>query len=147
MSASVADVGASSPGQGTVSSAKLQEQRKLSRLNAMSTAPIKNIPMTAFMLWMVGNDIHIFSIMFVSMSITQPLNALMATGTAFQMFEDDEKLTGSVRFAKIKYALCCLAALAVGLLKLKWMGLLPTQFADWMDHSPPVVSEISLFAR
>ena len=129
---------------GEVSSAQLN--RKLKRINDISYGPVKSLPMTLFMLWMVGNDIHIFSIMMISMAITTPMGSLMQTGNVFKMFEGDESVKGKLPLAKLTYAACCLAALAVGLVKLSWMGLLPTAYADWMDHTPPTVRETAIMA-
>ena len=40
-------------------------------------SPGKNIPMNAFMLWMSGNGVQIFSVMITGMLFFQPIKALM----------------------------------------------------------------------
>jgi hypothetical protein len=53
---------------------------------AIGTAPLKNIGMTAFMLYMFGSGIQIFSIMMLGMAFWNPLKSLLNTrqgGIAF----------------------------------------------------------------
>lgn len=119
-----------------------QHARKLRRINDMQMAPVKSLPMTLFMMWMSGNDIHIFSIMITGMAIYQPIQALAATGTVFAMFNGDESVKGDVWRARLVYAALCVVALVCGLGKLHFMGLLPTAAADWMDHTPPTYTSI-----
>ena len=109
--------------------------RMLNRINGMQFQPVTQLPMTVFMLWMSGNDIHIFSIMMTGMAIYQPFNSLIGTNTAFKMFENDKTIASDVFRGKLVYAACCCVALLVGLVKLSWMGLLPTSASDWMEHA------------
>ena len=120
-----------------------QQERKLRRIRSLQFQPATSLPMTLFMLWMVGNDISIFTIMFVGMSISNPIGALMNTGKVFAMFDSDPTVKKDVALAKLIHAACCLLALGVGLMKLSWMGLLPVSAIDWMDHSPPKYAELS----
>lgn len=130
-----------------VSDKEKRRQRIQRRINDVQLGPVKSLPMTLFMLWMVGNEISLFSIMFVGMAITTPITSLMGTGTVFEQFAEmvraDPSLSSSVTQGKMIYAACCLAAFAVGLLKLAWMGLMPVSASDWMDHRPPLLSESS----
>jgi hypothetical protein len=118
-----------------------QHARKVRRINDMMLAPVKSLPMTLFMLWMAGNDIHIFSIMMTFMAITGPLTALGQTTSIFQMFADDTSVRSDVTKGKLVYVACCLVAFVVGLTKLHWMGLLPIAASDWVDHSAPFYAE------
>jgi hypothetical protein len=106
-------------------------------------SPASSLPMTAFMLWMSGSDIHMFSIMITGMAIWQPIQALFNVGNAFSAFNDDEEVKDELWRSKLGYAVMCLVALGVGLAKLHFMGLLPTAAADWMDHTPPVYTSIA----
>lgn len=115
--------------------------RTVKRISDMQLAPVKTLPMTLFTLWMVGNDIHIFSIMFVSMAVSQPFAALLNTSKTFQFFESDPTVATELFRGKIIHMLCCCVAIAVGLVKLGWMGLMPTSAADWMDHGRPTTME------
>eukprot|EP00742_Colponemidia_sp_Colp-10_P024906 GILJ01030030.1.p1 GENE.GILJ01030030.1~~GILJ01030030.1.p1 ORF type:complete len:147 (-),score=20.83 GILJ01030030.1:34-426(-) len=120
-----------------------QHERKLRRIRSLQFQPVTSLPMTLFMLWMVGNDLSIFSIMFVGMSIMTPITSLMNTPKTFQMFEGEADVRKDVALAKLIYGVCCLAALGVGLMKVSWMGLLPVNAIDWLDHSPPRYAEVS----
>jgi len=44
--------------------------------------------MTAFMLWMSGNGVHIFSIMITFYAIYNPIKSAFTVNTAFVRFED-----------------------------------------------------------
>ena len=120
-----------------------QHNRKVRRIQDIQLGPVKSLPMMMFMMWMTGNDIHIFSIMMTGMAIYQPIQSLGQVGAIFKMFADDPALKGDVLRGKLIYAACCLAALCVGLAKLHWMGLLPTAAADWVDHNPPLYGEVT----
>jgi hypothetical protein len=118
-----------------------QHARKVRRISDLQLGPVKSLPMTMFMLWMAGSDIHIFSIMMTGMAIYQPLQALGNTGSVFKMFSDEPALRGDVMRARLIYMACCLVALGVGLAKLHFMGLLPTSAVDWIDHATPFYQE------
>lgn len=120
-----------------------QHERKLRRIRSMQFQPVTSLPMTLFMLWMVGNDLSIFSIMFVGMSIMNPISSLMNTPKTFQIFDGEADVKKDVAMAKLIYAACCLVALGVGLMKVSWMGLLPVNAIDWLDHAPPKYAEVS----
>jgi hypothetical protein len=47
---------------------------------AVATAPGKQLLMTAFMLWMSGNSLQIFSIMMLFMALSQPLQKIFTVG-------------------------------------------------------------------
>lgn len=131
----------------TMSFDELQRTRKLKRISDMQLSPVKALPMTMLMLWMVGSDIHIFSIYFVANAISAPVQQIMNTGKTFSFFDGDNTISAEVFRGKIIYTLCCLVALCVGFVKLSWMGLLPTGQADWMDHSRPRLSETSFLMK
>lgn len=46
----------------------------------MAIAPAKSVPMQAFMLYMSGSGVQIFSMMVVGMLLTNPLKAIMSIG-------------------------------------------------------------------
>ena len=117
------------------------KRRKLAKMNALSLGPVKSLPMTAFMMYMTGNTVDIFPIMVTMMAIQQPITAMGTVTATFAMFEDDEDrdVKSKLFMAKVTFVLCCILALGVGLLKLSWMGLVPTSYADWMDPTPPLV--------
>lgn len=130
-----------------LSDKELKRQRTQRKLTAMQFDPVRSLPMTLFMLWMVGNDISLFSIMFVGMAVTNPITTLLGTQKIFEQFEEsvreDPSLRSTVTTAKLIYAVSCVGALVVGLVKISWMGLLPVSVSDWMDHRPPTITEFS----
>ncbi|ROW09500.1 hypothetical protein VMCG_02367 [Cytospora schulzeri] len=104
---------------------------KLKKAWEVSLAPIKNLPMTAIMMYMTGNSLQIFSIMMVFMAFKTPLMGLMATNQAFERFETDTNKAKMLQ-AKLAYVAMQLVALAVGVYKVNAMGLLPTTRSDWL---------------
>ena len=115
----------------------------------VALAPAKSIPMTLFMLYMVGNSIQIFSSIITFMNIMNPFESFAAK-------EEDEDVgagrpaaaatsssrrtaTSAAEFqakqlvkVKIVYVLCNLLSLACGLYKMSSLGLLPTYLSDWI---------------
>lgn len=97
---------------------------KLKKAWEVALAPVKQLPMTAIMMYMSGNSLQIFSIMMVVMAFKNPVMGLMATNQAFERFESEgtkEKLLQ----VKAVYVLMQLVALALGVWKVNGMGLLP----------------------
>lgn len=110
----------------------------------LAMSPGKSIFMTAFMLWMSGRQLNIFTISTTSMALLNPVKSLLSTNQAFAKFQhDDVDLTQQ----KAVWVAANLAALAVGLYKMSTMGLLPMTAADWI-HTVDLgqVQEEALFA-
>ncbi|KAK7201044.1 hypothetical protein NESM_000164400 [Novymonas esmeraldas] len=126
---------------------EITRHRVMARLNDIRTQPLKQLPMTGFMMWMVGNDVSIFSIMFVGMAVVNPLQAIFGAGKMFAEFEEsanaDRQIRSAVNQARWIYIGCCLIAFLVALVKLNWMELLPVSSMDWMDNTPPTYQELS----
>ncbi|KAE8443506.1 hypothetical protein EG329_001818 [Mollisiaceae sp. DMI_Dod_QoI] len=104
---------------------------KLKKAWEVALAPVKQLPMTAIMMYMSGNSLQIFSIMMVVMAFKNPVMGLMATQQAFERFETTgtkEKLL----MVKAVYVAMQLLALALGVWKVNAMGLLPTTTSDWL---------------
>ncbi|KKA26108.1 hypothetical protein TD95_003125 [Thielaviopsis punctulata] len=99
---------------------------KLKKAWEVALAPVKGLPMTAFMMYMSGNSLQIFSIMMVVMAFKNPLVGLMNTNQAFERFVT-ERNSGDILQVKLLYVVCQLVALAVGIWKVNSMGLLPPQ--------------------
>jgi len=108
------------------------KQAELLYASAMSIAqaPGKQLFMTAFMLWMSGNSLQIFSIMMLGMALWTPLGELFNVNQRFARFADANV---SMLVPKITFVAIQLAGLALGLYKCNTMGLLPTATADWID--------------
>ena len=97
---------------------------KLKKAWEVALAPVKQLPMTAIMMYMSGNSLQIFSIMMVVMAFKNPLMGLMATNQAFERFES-EGTRGNLGVVKLAYVACQVIALALGIWKVNGMGLLP----------------------
>lgn len=97
---------------------------KLKKAWEVALAPVKQLPMTAIMMYMSGNSLQIFSIMMVIMAFKNPIVGLMGTNQAFARFESagiQSKLLG----VKAVYVAMQILALALGIWKVNGMGLLP----------------------
>lgn len=103
---------------------------------AFAQAPLKQVGMMAFMMWMSGSGVHIFSIMMTFTGLMQPLSAIAASGKAFERFQDEER-----RFRlgppRALYCLIQFGGFAYAMWKLANMGLLPTGVCDWVSGLPP----------
>ena len=97
---------------------------KLKKAWEVALAPVKQLPMTAIMMYMSGNSLQIFSIMMVGMAFKNPLVGLMATNQAFEKFESPGT-KGNLLMVKAVYVAMQILALALGVWKVNGMGLLP----------------------
>ena len=97
---------------------------KLKKAWEVALGPVKNLPMTAIMMYMSGNSLQIFSIMMVFMAFKNPVMGIAGTNQAFARFETGSNRAKMVQ-VKLAYVLMQLLALAVGVWKINAMGLLP----------------------
>ncbi|KAI1848193.1 hypothetical protein JX265_011761 [Neoarthrinium moseri] len=104
---------------------------KLKKAWEVALAPVKNLPMTAIMMYMSGNSLQIFSIMMVFMAFKNPIMGILATNQAFERFESDGN-RGKMLQVKLAYVAMQIVALALGVWKVNAMGLLPTTTSDWL---------------
>jgi hypothetical protein len=110
-------------------SADLQLAAKQRQVMAIAYGPGKSLMSTAFMLWMSGSSIQIFSIMTTGMALFTPIKGLTTINLAFGAFEKEEGV--DLRLAKLLYISLQILALGVALYKTYTMGLLPVTSADW----------------
>lgn len=81
----------------------------------IAKSPFSSLFMRAFMMYMVGSNIHLFSIIAVATALWQPLKAIVDTNAAFEgVKHGDVDLTGP----KLMYIAINLAGLAMGFYKL-----------------------------
>ncbi|GAA5984951.1 hypothetical protein JCM10908_002465 [Rhodotorula pacifica] len=107
----------------------------------LATSPAKAVPMQAFMMYMSGSGIQIFSIMSVWFLLKQAVAGAMGVQQAFAGFDAAVKPKSassspssspqSFLQQKIVYVICQLGLLAVALWKIRSMGLLPDSAEDW----------------
>jgi ER membrane protein complex subunit 4 len=92
---------------------------------AIAMNPGQQVAMSAFMMYMSGNNLNIFSISTTSSAILGPLASIFNIEKTFGNLEVDTSM------AKLVYLGLNLAWLAVGLYKMSSMRLLPTTSADF----------------
>ena len=136
------DSSSSSSTSSPSSSTSLAKTAELVYASAQNTAlaPGKQLLMTAFMLWMSGNSLQIFSIMMLGMAFWQPLQRLMNVGAEFARYEASQV---DVTVPKLIFIACNLAGVGLALYKSNSMGLLPTSSADWLSTAVRPVQEFS----
>jgi hypothetical protein len=93
---------------------------------SIATKPGQQIFMQAFMLWMSGNQLNMFSINVTSMAILTPITAIFGIDQAFSRFSDVD-----LQIPKLIFIALNLVFLGIGLYKMSSMRLLPTTSADW----------------
>lgn len=94
----------------------------------IALAPIKQVPMNLFIMYMAGNSISIIPIMMVSMLLVRPIKAFMSLRSKFATIEGSQAI-----LQKLVYLLGNFACLGLALYKCQSMGLLPTHSSDWLD--------------
>jgi uncharacterized membrane protein len=97
---------------------------KLKKAWEVALAPVKQLPMTAIMMYMSGNSLQIFSIMMVAMAFKNPVMGLVATNQSFERFESAGN-KAQMLMVKAVYVGMQILALALGVWKVNGMGLLP----------------------
>mmetsp|Transcript_26659 Transcript_26659/g.40902 ORF Transcript_26659/g.40902 Transcript_26659/m.40902 type:complete len:192 (+) Transcript_26659:19-594(+) len=103
---------------------------KRSKAMQIATGPGKQILMNAFMMYMSGKQLNIFSISTTSMALMTPLMGLFNINNTFRPFQDaDGKV--DLQMPKLLFVLLNLVWFGVGLYKMGSMKLLPTTSADW----------------
>ena len=119
--------------QPTPSTATLQKTADLVHASAMNTAlaPGKQLLMTAFMLWMSGNTLQIFSIMMLGMALYQPLQRIFNVQQEFARYAGNAGV--SLLWPQLVFVACNVAGVGLALYKCQSMGLLPTSSADWLS--------------
>ncbi|GAA5885244.1 hypothetical protein JCM16303_005971 [Sporobolomyces ruberrimus] len=113
----------------------------------VALAPAKSVPMQAFMMYMTGGGIQVFSVMSVWFLLKQAVGGMMSVENVFAPYTaasrskaatavpsttTDNEPPQSFLQQKLVFLLCQIGLLAVGLWKLNSMGLLPTHESDWM---------------
>ncbi|THU58313.1 hypothetical protein C4D60_Mb03t12890 [Musa balbisiana] len=118
----------------------------------VAQAPVKNLLMMGFMMWMAGSTVHLFSIGITFSALWQPISALQGVGkvktfkvlqhsgmTMFLLavFEPYKDPRVDTLAPKLLFIALNLAGLVLGIWKLNTLGLLPTHASDWVSSLPP----------
>ena len=114
--------GASDPNQAAIL-AKRQAQAM-----QLATKPGQQVLMNAFMMYMSGSTLNIFSISTTSMAILTPVTSIFKLESVFGNLEEVD-----TQMAKLIYVGLNLLWLAIGMYKMSSMRLLPTTSADFAD--------------
>ncbi|CAH1438542.1 unnamed protein product [Lactuca virosa] len=85
-------------------------------------APFKQLLMMAFMMWMSGSTVHLFSISITFSALWQPLSALQGVGKVFEPFKDNKV---DLLAPKLLFISLNLGGMLLGVWKLNTLGLLP----------------------
>ncbi|PCH38615.1 DUF1077-domain-containing protein [Wolfiporia cocos MD-104 SS10] len=123
------------PNKASTKAAASYENLKTKRAWDFAISPAKSLPMQAFMLYMSGGGVQIFSMGIVFMLLSSPFKNLAGINTAFAPFapaSSPPKALSTLALQKVAYLLCNLLTLALGLWKCRSMGLLPTGTGDWL---------------
>lgn len=107
-------------------------QRKRQHAMAQAMSPGKQLLMQAFMLYMSGKQLNLFSISVTSMAILNPIKSVLNTNHAFKQFEDEEGKV-ELQIPKLIWIFFNLLYLIIGLYKMSSLRLLPTTSADWAN--------------
>ncbi|KAJ9111278.1 hypothetical protein QFC20_002569 [Naganishia adeliensis] len=136
---------------------------KMKKAWEVALSPAKSLPMQAFMLYMSGSGIQIFSMGIVWMLLTSPWQAAWNVLTTFEPFKqtslsDDPTTTdappkpsiGPLILPILTFIGCQVLVLALGVWKCKQMGLVPSGTGDWLQfetrEEPPEWSAVRLAA-
>ena len=111
-----------------------QTAAKQRQIMALAWSPGKSLLTTAFMLYMSGTSIQLFSIMTTGMALLTPVKAIAATQETFKEFVKEDGV--DTRVPMLLYLGFQLMSLAVALYQCSRMGLLPVTSADWTSFIP-----------
>lgn len=121
---------------------------KIKKAWDVSLAPLKSIPMNAFMLYMSGNSVQIFSILITVMLFVNAFKTLFGVTMAFEKFDIQSRKQGTdaglfsflkdpIFLPKVMFVIAQILTMGLGLYKCGAMGLLPTSHSDWLAFLEP----------
>ena len=98
-----------------------------------ATSGVSSIGMNAFMFWMMGSGVHIFTLIFM---FTMLYNSIKTISNVSLVFKKFESLKEAIWLHKLIYAAINSVPLLIGLYKLYGMGLLPLHPSDYVALVP-----------
>jgi len=105
-----------------------QQELKAKKAWEVAKSPQKSLFMTAFMMWMTGSTIHIFTLMPTAFALFNAVKGMMSVNSVFARFGN---MGNALLPQKLLFVFFHCATLAVALYKCWVLGLLPTE-ADWL---------------
>ncbi|XP_063933741.1 ER membrane protein complex subunit 4-like [Zophobas morio] len=121
-------------------SQEILDNRRFKKALEIAKSPLKTLPMNIFMSWMVGNSLHLFSMLFLVMMFQTPIKNIWNINSAFSILGEDLDL-------KVPKAVCVasnIIVLALPIYKAYNMGLLPTTADYLMFVTPERATELSV---
>ncbi|KAJ2236973.1 hypothetical protein H4R99_001292 [Coemansia sp. RSA 1722] len=113
----------------------------------VAMGPAKTLPMQAFMAWMSGTGVSIFSILITGMILMTPFKTIMSVQKTFAPLERVAKGSSQkldLTMQKAAFIAINVAGILFGIYRLSIMGLLPTASSDWLAFIPAkAYSELS----
>lgn len=94
----------------------------------IALAPLKQVPMNLFIMYMAGNSVSIIPIMMIGMLFIRTIKALFSIRSVFDIIEGEQAI-----LQKFVYFVGNVLSLVLALYKFQSMGLLPTYTSDWLD--------------
>ncbi|OLL24242.1 ER membrane protein complex subunit 4 isoform B [Neolecta irregularis DAH-3] len=110
---------------------EIRDELKVKKAWEIAIAPAKQLPMTAFMMYMSGNTVQIFSMMMTFMMFFNPVQALTTVSAHFSPLQDKNTRTRLI-LPRLVFILLQVAGIGLGVWKAASMGLLPTSSSDWL---------------
>merc|ERR1712137_640687 len=105
-------------------------QLKSKKAWELAKSPLSGMFMTAFMLWLSGSAVNIFSISITVYSMINPIKAIFSVSSGFKRFEEPQT---SLLAHKLVFILLQLAAFSIAMYKAYYLGILPST-ADWSSY-------------
>mmetsp|Transcript_126165 Transcript_126165/g.188271 ORF Transcript_126165/g.188271 Transcript_126165/m.188271 type:complete len:177 (-) Transcript_126165:35-565(-) len=101
--------------------------KKQAKAMALATKPGQQVMMNAFMMYMSGKNLNIFSISTTATSILTPVTSIFKMESTFGSLDVDTTIP------KLIFVAINLAWLLIGMYKMSSMRLLPTSSSDFTD--------------
>ncbi|KZP00329.1 DUF1077-domain-containing protein [Calocera viscosa TUFC12733] len=105
------------------------DELKSKRAWDLAISPAKTLPMNAFMLYMSGSGVQVFSITSIVMLLFSPFKAM--TFSQYQPAASSSSMD-PLLLQKVVYMLVNLLPLALAVWKCRQMGLIPIGTGDWL---------------
>jgi hypothetical protein len=106
----------------------------------LALAPLKALPMSAIMTYFSGSSLQIFSVTMTASLFWTPLKVLASSPTEIFNPLDTPGTHARLSMPKLVFIIGQLLSIVLGMIKLQYMGLLPTTTSDWLafQHYEPV---------
>lgn len=116
----------------TTTTTEEREVLQVKKAWEIAIAPLKSLPMSAIMTWFSGSSIQIFSVMMTGTLFWSPIKVLF--GHPFTVFAnlDTPGTHDRLLMPKVVFVVGQLLSILLGVVKLQYMGLLPTTTSDWL---------------